>query len=80
MILNVFAHGLGGPPLAQFAGGGLEYWLIRLIILAAIVAIFALVLKKGFGIDIPQWFWQGVAILAAAALGIFAIRFLMGLA
>jgi hypothetical protein len=53
-------------------------WAILLIIVCAVVGIAVVVIKQT-GVVIPAFVWTILWIVLAAALGIVAIRFLMGL-
>lgn len=51
---------------------------IALVIVLAVIAV-VYVATKAFGIPIPQWLIQIVAIVVVAAVAIIAIRFLLSL-
>lgn len=57
----------------------LVHYLIILIIVVAVVAV-VYVIFKAMGWTIPQWLVQVFMIIAAAAVGIIAIKFLLSLA
>lgn len=57
----------------------LAHWAILVVVVIAIVAIVVIALRQA-GVAIPGFVVQIFWILCAAALCIFAIKFLMGLA
>ncbi len=67
--------------VVQGRGGddGLLHLFIVIIIAVAAVAILIVVLKA-MGYAVPQWVWAIVGILAAAFVGIFALKFLWSMA
>lgn len=64
--------------LAQYvAAGSLAQLVIMFIVVVAILAIGAIVLRNS-GISIPAWVFQIFWIVILVVVGVFAIRFLVG--
>lgn len=64
---------------AAFVGWGIIDFIILLIILAAVVAVAVVVIRYGFGINIPPWVVKVFWIVVAAVVAIVAIRVLVAL-
>jgi hypothetical protein len=62
-----------------FVGGSFAQLAIVAIIIAAVVAIAVVVIRQ-MGITVPAWFLNVLWIVAAAVIGIVAIRWLMAMA
>ncbi len=66
-------------PLAQFAvPGSILYYLIIVIVIAAVIGIVFVALRQ-FGVSIPPWAVQIFWICVVAVVAIIAIKFVIGL-
>ncbi len=63
----IIAQMMAGTSIASMA-----IWLIVICIVCGIV----LIVLRASGVNLPQWFWAIVGLLALGVVAIFAIRFL----
>ena len=64
--------------VAQVVGGSILQWVILVIVVAAVIGIVLVALRK-FGVAIPDWAVQIFWIVVVAIVAIGAIKIVMGL-
>ena len=64
--------------LAQVSGYSLGQLLIAIIVVAACLGI-VIVAVRAFGLQIPDWVWSILGIIAVAVVAILALRFVLSL-
>lgn len=66
------------PLFAQLAGGGIAYYGMVIILIAAVIAVVWVITDR-IGIKIPEFVVKILWIIAAAVVGLLAIKFLVSM-